>query len=140
MLFRLFLLFTLVPIVELYLLIRIGGWLGALPTVGLVLLTGVIGAWLARREGVRAWRDLAGSLALARSPAPAILAGVAVLAGGALLLTPGVLTDVVGLALLVPPVRDRVVRAVRDRLERRIARGDGGIEVRFWNPGPPPPS
>jgi len=138
MLFRLFLLFTITPIVELYLLIRIGGAIGVLPTIAIVVLTGLIGAWLARMEGARAWRDLRRSLSGAQFPGDAILNGVSVFIGGAFLLTPGVLTDILGIALLVPATRRPILRIVRERFRKRLERrGDGEIEVRYWRQEPP---
>lgn len=132
MLARLFLLFTLVPILELALLIRIGQWIGTLPTLAIVVATGLAGAWLARREGTRAWRDVRQALAAGGLPGDALLHAFAVFLGGALLLTPGVLTDLVGLLLLVPPSRTAILRRLRRRLERHVMRRSGRIEARFW--------
>lgn len=133
---KLLLLFTLVPVVELALLIRIGQRIGTLPTLGIILVTGLIGAWLARREGIRTWRDLRRSFAAGEVPRDALLHGLGVFLGGALLLTPGVLTDLFGLALLVPPSRAFLVGRVRRGLERRLLRSTGGIEARFWTHDP----
>lgn len=123
MLGRLFLLFTLVPLVELALLIRVGEAIGAGPTVGLVLVTGFVGAWLARREGTRSWRTVRRELAAGTLPAGEMLGAALVVLSGALLVTPGVLTDVVGLLLLARPVRRRVVARVRRKLEERLEEG-----------------
>lgn len=117
--FRLLLAFTLVPIVELWLLFRIGGWLGAGPTLVLVVLTGVVGATLARREGVHAWNAVQAELVAGRTPGRKLLEAVLVLIAGVVLVTPGVLTDALGLALLVRPVRAGLV----NRLEQRFQRG-----------------
>lgn len=124
---RLALLFVVVPILELVLLIQIGQVVGLLPTVALVVLTGVTGAWLARAEGVRVFFQFQQELASGRLPGQAMLDGIAVLVGGAFLLTPGVLTDLAGFSLLLPPTRRWIQRRVRERLERRIA--DGTIQV-----------
>jgi UPF0716 protein FxsA len=129
---RLLLLFTLVPIVELVLLIRIAQWIGTVPTITHILITGVIGAWLARREGTRTWREIRATMARGQMPGEILLHGLLVFGGGALLLTPGILTDVAGLALLVPPSRNALVRQLRRRLERRVMRSTGRIEARFW--------
>lgn len=123
MLGRLFLLFTLVPLVELALLVRVGEIIGAGPTVGLVLLTGMVGAWLARREGTRSWRTVRRELAAGTLPAEEILGAALVVLAGAFLVTPGVLTDAVGLLLLARPVRSRAARGIRRRLERRLEEG-----------------
>lgn len=127
MLGRLLLLFTVVPIVELMLLIEIGEGIGLGPTVALVLATGMAGAWLARREGIRSWSAVQSELAEGRVPGTELLHALLVVIAGAFLVTPGVLTDVVGLALLLRPVRRAAIR----RLRRRFAEGleSGGIHV-----------
>ena len=119
---RLLLLFTIVPLLELFLLLRIGGAIGVLPTVAIVVVTGVLGAWLARREGLRAWGAVTSELAAGRVPATELMHGFLVLVAGILLVTPGVLTDALGFALLARPFRRRVLRWLRKRFT-------GGIEV-----------
>ncbi|MDT8437195.1 MAG: FxsA family protein [Gemmatimonadota bacterium] len=128
MLIRLLLLFTVVPLVELWLLLRIGSLLGAAPTVGLVLATGIAGAWLARREGTHAWRAVREGIAAGRPPARELLEALLVLLAGIVLVTPGVLTDAAGLALLVRPAR----RGIAAWLQRRIA---ATLDVRIVRPG-----
>jgi UPF0716 protein FxsA len=130
---RLFLLFTIVPIVELALLIQVGRWIGTLPTIGFVVATAALGAWLARREGLRAWRRVRSELASGQMPASPMLNGLAVFFGGTLLLTPGVLTDFLGLALLAPPTRAILIRGLKRRLEVQVMRSTGEIEARFWS-------
>lgn len=120
---KLFLLFTLVPLIELYLLLVVGGWIGFWPTVAIVALTGVVGAWLAKQEGLRVLRQWQQSLSEGRMPEEGVLGGVLLLVGGVLLVTPGVLTDVVGLSLLVPFTRRLVALWLRPWIERRIERG-----------------
>ena len=124
---RLALLFVIVPLVELVLLIELGQLVGLLPTLALVIFTGVTGAWLARAEGMRVFFQFQQELAAGRLPGQAMLDGISVLVGGAFLLTPGVLTDVVGFSLLLPVTRRWLQRRVRKRLERSIA--DGSIRV-----------
>ena len=99
--FRLILLFTLLPLAELSLLLRIGGWLGTGPTVALVIVTGIVGAWLARREGARTWGRVQADLAAGRMPGEELLHALLVFIAGVVLVTPGVLTDAVGLMLLI---------------------------------------
>lgn len=118
--FRLILLFTLLPLVELALLLRIGEWLGAGPTIGLVVITGVAGAWLARREGMRTWAAVRDEMAAGRLPGGELVHAMLVLVAGVVLVTPGVLTDAAGLLLLIPPVREIVVRRTRRRLADRV--------------------
>jgi len=124
---RLALLFVVVPILELLLLIEMGQLVGLLPTLGLVMFTGIGGAMLARAEGVRVFFQFQTELARGRLPGQAMLDGISVLIGGAFLLTPGVLTDFAGFALLFPVTRRWIQRRVRKRLERQIA--DGTIRV-----------
>lgn len=124
---RLALLFVIVPIIELILLIEIGQLVGLLPTVALVVFTGVTGAWLARAEGLRVFFQFQRELASGKLPGQSMLDGISVLVGGAFLLTPGVLTDVVGFSLLLPFTRRWIQGRVRKRLERGIA--DGTIRV-----------
>ena len=131
---RLFLLFTLVPLLELFLLLRIGGAIGAVPTVAIVVVTGLLGAALARREGVRAWGAVNGELAAGRVPAVELMHGFLILIAGALLVTPGVLTDVLGFALLARPFRGRLLRWLRKRFAGRIE--VGGVEVETITEGP----
>jgi len=99
------LLFLFIPLVEIWLLIRIGGIIGALPTVALVVLTAVIGAALARHQGLATLRRLRESMDRGETPAIEMLEGVLLLAGALLLLTPGFFTDALGFTCLIPPVR-----------------------------------
>ena len=130
MLGRLLLLFTVVPLLELYLLIEVGSRLGAGFTVVLIALTGGVGALLARMQGFRVLGQIRERLAQDRLPADELLSGGLVLAGGLLLVTPGILTDVVGLTLLLPFVRVRVVQWVKDFLRRKIE--GASIQVVTW--------
>lgn len=124
---RLFLAFTLIPLVELWLLLRIGAVLGAVPTLGLVVITGIAGASLARREGARAWLAVQGELVAGRIPGRELLEALLVLVAGIVLVTPGVLTDLAGLALLVRPIRSGLVRGLERRYRNMLeARGDSG--------------
>ena len=125
---RLALLFVIVPLLELALLIQMGQMVGFWPTISLVVFTGVTGAWLARTEGLRTIWKLRDDLANGRVPGQAIMDGMAVLAGGALLLTPGIITDVIGFGLLVPATRHAIQRRIMARLERRIQ--EGVVQVR----------
>lgn len=126
---RLALLFVVVPLVELALLIELGRLMGFWPTMALVLLTGVAGAFLARSEGFRTLRALQGELVRGRIPRQAMMDGASILVGGALLLTPGFLTDTFGFALLFPPTRRWLQRRVRRRLEKKVARGELRVGV-----------
>ncbi|WP_437727875.1 FxsA family protein [Sorangium sp. So ce861] len=118
---KLILLFTAVPILELWLLLSIGDRIGFWPTVAIALGTAVLGAALAKREGLKVLASWRGAMAEGRVPDEGLTGGLLVLVGAALLVTPGVLTDVAGLLLLFPPARRRIAAAVRERFERRAA-------------------
>lgn len=120
---RLFLLFTLVPALELYVLIAIGERIGAPATIAMLIATGVLGAALARAEGTRVLRAWQQSLAAGTVPADGVVSGVLVLLGGALLISPGVISDAAGILLLVPFTRRLIARIVTARVQRAIERG-----------------
>ena len=111
------LLFIVVPIAELYVIIQVGQAIGPLPTIAILLLDSVIGSWLLRQQGRAAWQRFNAALRAGRPPARETADGALILFGGALLLTPGFLTDILGVVLLVPPTR----AAVRRMLVRRVA-------------------
>jgi len=117
---RLLLLFCIVPLVELALLLWIGAQTSWWFTVGLVVFTGVVGACLARHEGLRCLRRFQKDLAAGKLPADPLLDGLMILLAGALLVTPGVLTDALGFALLLPPFRRLVRRYVKRRIQARV--------------------
>jgi UPF0716 protein FxsA len=121
--FLLILLFILVPIAELYVIIQVGGAIGAGPTIAILILDGFLGAFLLRHQGRAAWVRFNRALAENRIPHKEVLDGVLIIFGGALLLTPGFLTDIVGLILLIPPTR-ALVRALMARIVRgRLSMG-----------------
>lgn len=108
--------FIVVPLVELWVIVEVGGLLGFWPTIALLLVDSVLGAVLVRREGSRAWRKFREALSAGRVPGDEIIQGALLLFGGALLLTPGFVTDVVGLALVLPLTRGPVARLLRLRM------------------------
>ena len=112
------LLFILVPIAELAVILQVGAVIGVWWTVALLIADSLLGSLLMRSEGRAVWRRFNAALAEGRVPAREVLDGVLVIFGGALLLTPGFITDVVGLAFLLPPSR----RLVRQLLVRRFTR------------------
>jgi UPF0716 protein FxsA len=120
---RLFLLFTIVPALELFLLIAIGERIGAPATIGMLIATGVLGAVLARAEGTRVVRAWQQALAAGTVPAEGVVSGMLVLLGGALLISPGVVTDLAGVLLLLPFTRRPIARLVSSRVRRAIERG-----------------
>jgi UPF0716 protein FxsA len=124
MLGRLVLLFTIVPLAELYILIKIGGHIGGFNTILLVVMTAVLGGWLARLQGLRTLQQIQLSLSQGQIPAEELIDGVLILAGGILLLTPGVLTDLFALVLLFSYTRTYFKRWLRRRFDRMVASGD----------------
>jgi UPF0716 protein FxsA len=132
---KLILLFTVVPLLELYLLLFIGSVIGFWPTVAIVLVTGVLGAWLAKSEGLRVLRKWQAAIAEGRVPEEGVLGGLLVLVGGVLLVTPGVLTDVAGLLLLFPPTRRLVAAQLKKSVEKKIR--SGAIHVVTMRVGDP---
>lgn len=117
---KLLLLFILVPLLDAWLLFQVGDVIGFANTILLVLCTGVLGAWLFRLEGTRTWAKWQASLAQGQVPEEGVLGGVMLLLGGALLVTPGVLTDCVGLLLLLPPSRRLIAAVLRPRLSKLV--------------------
>lgn len=105
MLAKLFLVFTLLPLLELLVLIPLGQQIGVWPTIGIVVATAAIGAWLGKKQGVDAWRRLKNDLATGQLPADSLLDGLFVLIASTLLITPGVLSDMAGIVLLLPAAR-----------------------------------
>jgi len=132
MLLRLVLLFTLVPLVELVLLLILADEIGWQYTLGIVLGTGILGAYLARWQGAQCWRRVHEELEAGRLPGDPLLDGLMILLAGALLVTPGVLTDAVGFALLVPPARAVLRRRLKERFRARMHFGPPP----GWSDGP----
>lgn len=119
--------FFLVPIVELALIIKIGAAIGVLNTIGLLILSSVVGAWLMKREGLGVIRRMQTAVAQGRVPGKELVDAFLILLGGALMVAPGFLTDAFGMLLLLPPVRAVVRRVLRRR-----------VTVRVVGPGPDP--
>jgi UPF0716 protein FxsA len=132
MFLRLLLLFTIVPLVELFLLVKLGTVIGIGPTVLIVICTGVLGAWLARWQGLGVLRRLTEDLNQGRLPADALIDGLLILIAGAVLLTPGLITDALGFLLLVPQGRAAVRRAVAARWADRAEVSDPGVIDAEW--------
>lgn len=135
---RLLLLFTVVPLVELALLIQLGRVIGLVPTIAIVLLTGFTGAALARWQGLAAIRRVQEEMAAGRVPTGALVDGLLILLAGAVLLTPGLLTDITGVLLLIPPIRAAVRRALVEAFRRRIRAGGPVTLDATWRPGDGP--
>ncbi|WP_028783434.1 FxsA family protein [Thalassobacillus devorans] len=122
--FRWLLLFILVvPALEIGLLVWTGNIIGPLWVVLLIILTGVLGAWLAKQQGLETIYNFRQSMANGRVPQDALLDGACILVGGAVLLTPGFITDAIGFLLLLPPTRAPIKRLIRKLIRRMMDRG-----------------
>jgi UPF0716 protein FxsA len=120
MAFYLFLLFTVVPLIELWLLILLGHWTHAWVPILLILVDAALGAALIRWQGVRVVRRIQEDLAAGRMPDDALIDGALFLVAAALLIAPGILTDVIGFALLIPPIRRLAKRGVSAWLRHHV--------------------
>jgi UPF0716 protein FxsA len=117
-------LFIIIPLAELYVIIQVGGAIGLAPTLILLLADAILGSMLLRQQGRAAWIRFNRALAENRLPHKEVFDGVLIIFGGALLITPGFITDIFGLVLLVPPTR-AIVRGVSSRIvRRRMALGE----------------
>jgi UPF0716 protein FxsA len=117
------LLFFVIPLLELYLLVVVGGEIGAWPTVAFMLVMALLGGILAKREGLKVWRAWREALEQMRPPEQGVIDGVLVLVGGALLIAPGMITDVIGFMFLIPFTRRIAARHLRRLVDRKIVEG-----------------
>ena len=129
MFFRLIFLLTFIPLVELYFLFRLSDRIGGANTFALVIFTGIVGAWLLRRQGVSIFMDIQKSMAQGQVPEDALAKGFFTFIGGLLLLTPGIFTDAFGLSLIFPPTQLIWRRYFRGRWQSGIANGN----VQFYS-------
>lgn len=120
MIVKLLLLFILIPIVELFLLIEIGKMIGTLATLTVIVCTGILGAFLARRQGISVVNQIRNEIAIGRLPAAQLVDGVIILLAAAVLITPGVLTDIFGFVCLIPASRKIIKNILWRRLERFV--------------------
>ena len=128
MLFRLILVFTIVPLIELAILIYLGTIIGALYTILIVVVTGILGAVMTRYQGMVTLSKIRSNIENGIIPANELFDGALILAGGLLLLTPGIITDIIGFALLVPYTRRIVRRSSRSLVLRKIETGG----IHYW--------
>ena len=115
---RLLLLFVFLPMIELYLLIMLGARIGPMPTIGLIVLTGVIGASLARQQGISTLAKIQNELKQGRAPTQELVEGAMIVVGGLVLLTPGILTDLFGFSMMIPGIRRSLARQFKVRMPR----------------------
>lgn len=130
MLLRLFLLFTLVPLIELYLLIRLGTYIGGVETIAIVIGTGVAGGLLAKSQGLAVLDRIRAELNQGRLPAESLFDGLLILIAGAMLITPGLLTDGLGLLLLIPWSRQAFKSWLKRKIQEKISEGEIHISTR----------
>ncbi len=135
---RLLLLFIIVPAVELALLIEIGGRIGTLATLGIIAGTGLLGAALARHQGMGILKTIRQEMNAGRLPATSMIDGIMVLLAGAVLMTPGILTDALGFLILIPLTRKWIRVALWNWLQNAIQ--TGRVQVNVGAHGNPPPS
>jgi len=125
MIFRYLLIaFIVIPLIELAILIKVGEIIGTIPTIGLVIVTGVLGASLAKQQGMMVWRKIQIDFQQARMPQEKLIDGMFVLIGGALLLTPGILTDIIGFSFLIPQTREIEKKYVKKLIKKRLNRAE----------------
>lgn len=140
----LFLLFIVVPIIELYVIVQVAGGLGIFPTLALLITISIAGAWLVRREGSGIVPRIREALFSGRLPSNEIADGGLIMLGGSLLLTPGFVTDVVGFCLLIPPIRKVIRGQLMKRYELRKSSAADQVRSQFGfgssspNPSRPP--
>lgn len=128
MLYKLILLFVVTPLVELAILVYLGTIVGVLYTILIVVATGLIGAFLARSQGIATFNQIRSRIEQGVLPGDELLQGMLILVGGLLLLTPGLITDLIGFLMIIPQTRNIVVKWVRDLLQRKIQQR----EIHYW--------
>jgi len=134
----LIILFIVVPIAELYVIIQVGQWIGVVPTLILLLADALLGSMLLKHQGRGAWRRFNEALAARRFPGREVADGVLIVIGGTLLLTPGFITDIVGIFLLLPPTRAIARRVLKRMTIGRFAVVGVGGSGPFGGPPPGP--
>ncbi len=120
MFFKLFILFALVPISEIYLLIRVGGVIGAFNTILIIFITATLGAYLAKSQGFQILHKINVMLSQGKMPSYEILEGVCILLGAFALLTPGFLTDMLGFSMLIPSIRLIYIKLITNYLNKQL--------------------
>ncbi|CAH2212380.1 FxsA family protein [Tepidibacter aestuarii] len=131
MLMKLILLFTVVPLVELAILFKLNAYIGFFSTIGIVVFTGVLGAYLAKSQGREILFRIRYEMQDGRLPGDQLINGLCVLVGGAMLLTPGILTDIVGFTLVIPVTRELVKGFVKKKLQKMVDEGNVNFYFRW---------
>jgi len=130
MLGKFFTLFIIVPLLELALLIKVGQYLGVWNTIALVVITALVGATMMQLEGLKVWNNLQQDLMSLRMPTDNIINGVLILVGGIFLLTPGIITDLIGLSLLIPATRSLYRRWLKKKFAYKVRTQAEVIEIK----------
>lgn len=129
MFLKLFILFTLVPFIEIALLLEVGQLIGVLPTLAIIIITGVAGAGLARAQGLAVLNRIRTELQMGQLPTDAMIDGLLILSAGLVLLTPGFLTDLAGFVLLLPAGRRLIHSKLRDYFQNKIHVEQTGFRI-----------
>lgn len=133
MFLRLFILFTLVPVIELAILIEVGSKIGTFNTIMLIITTGIIGALLAQSQGLAVIRKIQEEISFGRPPANELFDGLFILVGGVLLITPGIVTDIIGFIFLLPASRYLIKQWLARKVQSNISRGETNfISIDFF--------
>lgn len=119
-----------IPAVEIWGLIQVGSWIGGWQTVFLIVLTGALGAYMAKREGLKVWSLARLQMSSGQVPTQSILDGICIFAGGLLLLTPGFLTDIAGFLLVFPPTRVRIRAGLSLWIQKKLLKGSFNFIIR----------
>jgi len=122
---RMLLLFIFLPMVELYFLIMLGSRIGAMPTIGLIVLTGLLGASLARQQGLSVLSRIQKEMASGKPPTQELVEGALIVVGGIVLLTPGIITDIFGFSLLVPSIRRALCLSLTKSFTKKVGSTSG---------------
>lgn len=126
---RLLLLFVFLPMIELYLLIMLGARIGPMPTIGLIVLTGILGATLARQQGLSTLAKIQNELKSGRPPTQELVEGAMIVVGGLVLLTPGILTDLFGFAMMLPGIRRSLAKQFKVKIPHGFSSTTSGFRA-----------
>lgn len=129
MIIRFILLFTIIPLIELYLLIQVGRYLGAFPTIAVVFITGIVGGLLAKGQGLSIYNRIRMDLQNGIIPTDSLLDGLFILIAGALLITPGLITDIVGFLVMIPGFRRWLKKRLREIVRQKFEAG----QIHFYS-------
>lgn len=129
MFIKLLIIFATVPLIELALLIKVGEFIGIIPTIIIVGSTGIIGVTLARKQGYQVIKKIRNNIELGKLPADDLIGGVLILIGGTMLLTPGIITDITGFSLIFPVTRSIFVKITKNKIKKYIENNRRGIDI-----------